>query len=459
MAMNFNDVDDLFADFDYTPTEKQQPTSNVTMKKAEPAPVEITFNDATNQLELVQSGQVKINQIGVELNNAFVEREDIIKNMLLSLITNSNVLLYGAPGTAKSLLTQELCSRIEGGNYFQWMLNKTTDPSEILGPFSVKKMEEDKFMRITTGKLPEAHVAFLDECYKSNSPCLNALLTIMNEHIFYNDGKPVPIPLMTVIGASNELPEDDTLAALHDRFLFRMKVNYVNDASNKKRMHSNYINTRSGRLHSTGKTTITIDELKALNNAAKNVNVSKDIVNTFIRLISTLNRNAIYVSDRRQNECFKILQGSAVLNSRSNVVLEDFKSLIYVLWEKESDLETIEREILKMVNPYDDKFKEITAQFDQIKKDIESCSTEDLKLKKSIEAKTAIERLTTKLNKLINDAVKNGRDVTDFAEFKDKMVDFNNANMSKMLGTTLLGGLDDEQPAVTADGSGDDSLF
>ena len=140
-------------------------------------------------------------------------------------------------------------------------------------------------------------------------------------------------------------------------------------------------------------------------------------------------------------------------------MLEDFKSLIYVLWEKESDLETIEREILKMVNPYDDKFKEITAQFDQIKKDIESCSTEDLKLKKSIEAKTAIERLTTKLNKLINDAVKNGRDVTDFAEFKDKMVDFNNANMSKMLGTTLLGGLDDEQPAVTADGSGDDSLF
>ena len=43
------------------------------------------------------------------------------------------------------------------------MLNKTSDPSEILGPFSVKEMENDKFMRITTGKLPEAHIAFMDE--------------------------------------------------------------------------------------------------------------------------------------------------------------------------------------------------------------------------------------------------------------------------------------------------------
>ena len=101
-----------------------------------------------------------------------------------------------------------MCGRIENANYFQWMLNKTSDPSEILGPFSVKEMENDKFMRITTGKLPEAHIAFMDEVFKSNAPTLNALLTIMNEHIFYNDGKPVDVPLISMFGASNEPPED-----------------------------------------------------------------------------------------------------------------------------------------------------------------------------------------------------------------------------------------------------------
>lgn len=88
------------------------------------------------------------------------------------------------------------------------MLNKTSDPSEVFGPFSVKAMENDKFLRITTGKLPEAHIAFMDEVFKSNAPTLNALLTIMNEHIFYNDGKPQPVPLISMFGASNEPPED-----------------------------------------------------------------------------------------------------------------------------------------------------------------------------------------------------------------------------------------------------------
>lgn len=43
------------------------------------------------------------------------------------------------------------------------MLNKTSDPSELLGPLSIKEMENDKFMRVTTGKLPESHIVFIDE--------------------------------------------------------------------------------------------------------------------------------------------------------------------------------------------------------------------------------------------------------------------------------------------------------
>ena len=85
----------------------------------------------------------------------------------------------------------------------------------------------------------------MDEVYKSNAPTLNALLTIMNEHIFYNDGKPNKIPLISLFGASNEPPEDESLNALHDRFIFRINVQYVKDAANKKRMHNNYLDKRA----------------------------------------------------------------------------------------------------------------------------------------------------------------------------------------------------------------------
>ena len=444
--LDFSDFDDMFADMGLEKATEQQLNNekNVTAKPVSAstetvsiAPVNAPLNPA-----VLQSAQAKMSQIFVEMNNIFVERDELIKLMELAIVTGTNLLMLGPPGTAKSAITYEMCGRIENANYFQWMLNKTSDPSEILGPFSVKEMENDKFMRITTGKLPEAHIAFMDEVFKSNAPTLNALLTIMNEHIFYNDGKPVEVPLISMFGASNEPPEDESLDAMYDRFIFRMNVQYIHDAANKKRMHSNYVDNRAGLLNLVNKTTITLAEVQALQAAAKTVKVPKDIINKFIRLISDLDRQAVHISDRRQNECFKVMQGSAVLAGRNSVTLDDFKSLVYVLWEKEEHIPLIESSILKMVNPYDDRFKELKENFNQVKTDIESITDSSQKSKKAIESKGVIEKIASKTNKLINEATKNGKDVAEFIEFRDNMVKYNQELINAALGTSF-GSLDE----------------
>lgn len=444
--LDFSDFDDMFADMGLEKATEQQLNNekNVTVKPVSAstetvsiAPVNAPLNPA-----VLQSAQAKMSQIFVEMNNLFVERDELIKLMELAIVTGTNLLMLGPPGTAKSAITYELCGRIENANYFQWMLNKTSDPSEILGPFSVKEMENDKFMRITTGKLPEAHIAFMDEVFKSNAPTLNALLTIMNEHIFYNDGKPVEVPLISMFGASNEPPEDESLDAMYDRFIFRMNVQYIHDAANKKRMHSNYVDNRAGLLNLVNKTTITLAEVQTLQAAAKTVKVPKDIINKFIRLISDLDRQAVHISDRRQNECFKVMQGSAVLAGRNSVTLDDFKSLVYVLWEKEEHIPLIESSILKMVNPYDDRFKELKENFNQVKTDIESITDSSQKSKKAIESKGVIEKIASKTNKLINEATKNGKDIAEFIEFRDNMVKYNQELINAALGTSF-GSLDE----------------
>ena len=444
--LDFSDFDDMFADMGLEKATEQQLNNekNVTAKPvpASTETVSITPVNAPLNPAVLQSAQAKMSQIFVEMNNLFVERDELIKLMELAIVTGTNLLMLGPPGTAKSAITYELCGRIENANYFQWMLNKTSDPSEILGPFSVKEMENDKFMRITTGKLPEAHIAFMDEVFKSNAPTLNALLTIMNEHIFYNDGKPVEVPLISMFGASNEPPEDESLDAMYDRFIFRMNVQYIHDAANKKRMHSNYVDNRAGLLNLVNKTTITLAEVQALQAAAKTVKVPKDIINKFIRLISDLDRQAVHISDRRQNECFKVMQGSAVLAGRNSVTLDDFKSLVYVLWEKEEHIPLIESSILKMVNPYDDRFKELKENFNQVKTDIESITDSSQKSKKAIESKGVIEKIASKTNKLINEATKNGKDVTEFIEFRDNMVKYNQELINAALGTSF-GSLDE----------------
>jgi MoxR-like ATPase len=448
--LDFSEFDGLFDDI-------QTPAKETTQVEAKPVVTEPVQADTGIQIENVnapinpatlQSAQAKMQQIYVEMNNLFVERDELIKIMQLAIATGTNLLMLGPPGTAKSAITYELCGRIENANYFQWMLNKTSDPSEVFGPFSVKEMENDKFLRITTGKLPEAHIAFMDEVFKSNAPTLNALLTIMNEHIFYNDGKPQPVPLISMFGASNEPPEDETLDAMYDRFIFRMNVQYIHDAANKKRMHSNYIDGRAGLLGLAAKTTISLTELQTLQQAAKAVRVPKDVINKFIRLINDLDRQAIHVSDRRQNECFKIMQGSAVLRGSNVVGLDDFKSLIYVLWEKEEHIPLIESAILKMVNPYDDRFKELKENFNQVKTDIDGITDSSQKSKKAIESKGVIEKIVGKVNKLINEASKNGKDTTEFTDFRDMMIQYNQQLISSALGATFGGfGLgDDDNP-------------
>ena len=441
----------IFGDFDSLFGELSNPANNIVEAKQEkvtqPVATATTGSvtiQSVNNSQIIKDAQAKISMIRSEMNDLFMEREVVIDCMLYALVSGQSLLMLGPPGTGKSKIAYELCSRIEKGNYFQWMLNKTSDPSELLGPLSIKEMENDKFMRITTGKLPEAHIGFIDEIYKANAPVLNILLPIMNEKIFYNDGKPNSIPLMTLIGASNEAPEEDSLLAFHDRFLFRINVHYLKDAANKKRMYENYINERQGLLNLINKTKITIEEIKELTEASKSAIVSRDIINKFIKFINDLSKDhSIVVSDRRQNECFKIMQASAVIDGRDKVGIDDFKALTYVLWEKEEQIPHIESAITKLINPFDDKYKAIKTSFESVVKDINSSVDENEKSHKSLEAKGSIEKLTSRLNRLINEASKYGKDTKEFLAFRNEMLEYSNKVVQEALSASL-GILDDD---------------
>src|SRR5512141_409915 len=128
----------------------------------------------------------RLRRIREELAQMFLERSEVIDGALAAVLAGHHVLLIGPPGTAKSMLADELCRRVDGAHYFQWLLTKFSTPEELFGAVSLRALENDDYRRVTTRKLPEAHIAFLDEVFKANSSILNAILSLINERVFHN---------------------------------------------------------------------------------------------------------------------------------------------------------------------------------------------------------------------------------------------------------------------------------
>ncbi|KAL6782059.1 hypothetical protein ACKKBF_B10515 [Auxenochlorella protothecoides x Auxenochlorella symbiontica] len=163
------------------------------------------------------------------LQRGLVERDTEVRLLLLAALAQEHILFIGPPGTAKSELGRRL-AQLYRGAFFERLLTRFSVPEELFGPLSMKALEHDEYKRKTTGYLPSASVAFVDEIFKANSAILNSLLTIINERLFDNGSVREKVPLRCLVGASNELPESEELDALYDRFLLRRQVAQVSPA-------------------------------------------------------------------------------------------------------------------------------------------------------------------------------------------------------------------------------------
>jgi MoxR-like ATPase len=204
-----------------------------------------------------------LNDLRSQLEASVLERRDEIEALLTALLARQHVLLLGPPGTAKSMLGNLLAEAMEAKTFTR-LLTKHSVPEELFGPYSLAGLEQDRYERKIDGYLPTAQIAVLDEIFKANSAILNALLTLLNERAFDNGTARLRCPLEIALGMSNEIPQDDGLGALYDRFTVRRWVAYLSDEDHFRSMLTASAKPLTARLTAQhlGALRIMVDEVK-----------------------------------------------------------------------------------------------------------------------------------------------------------------------------------------------------
>jgi MoxR-like ATPase len=252
-----------------------------------------------------------------------VGRSDTLLAMQLALLSRSHILLDGVPGVAKSYLTQKVLETITGDEdspcvVFKKQLMAGTMSDEIFGPMNSKDYREKAIWNHnTTGMLPSAHFAFLDEIYRASDSLLPSMMGILNEREFVNGSIVQKCPLLTAIGTTNFITDRPELEAFHDRWMIIHKVEPLTSAAARLKMMESYL--KGGEPV---EETITIDELLMLQDEVRKVELSSDLLSTFDSLLGDVRRNSggdnAVISDRRQCYVLRLLQAGHLLGQSSD---------------------------------------------------------------------------------------------------------------------------------------------
>jgi len=247
----------------------------------EPTPEEPLPQSHEVDRETVERLTVGRDQIVAELAKVIVGQQEVIEQIVITLLAGGHCLITGAPGLAKTLLVKSI-ARIFHLKFQRIQFTPDLMPADITGTEILQDTEEGRKMVFVRGPV-FAHMVLADEINRTPPKTQAALLEAMQEHQVTAAGvRHILDEPFFVLATQNPIEMEGTYPlpeAQLDRFMFNIVIDYLPEDEEVA-----VVTRTTGEMPAAIEALFTGEDVLRFHRIVRKVPVAEDIVRYAVRL-------------------------------------------------------------------------------------------------------------------------------------------------------------------------------
>lgn len=280
-----------------------------------------------SEIELYQQ---KIMECEQEIGKGIIGQKDVIRQVMLALLSGGNVLLEGMPGLGKTMLVRTI-SQVFLLSFKRIQFTPDLMPSDVTGTNIMVKEEGNSSFRFERGPV-FANLVLADEINRATPKTQSALLEAMQEHTVTvgNESHRLEEPFF-VLATQNPIEQEGTYPlpeAQLDRFMFKILIRFPGREELRE-----ILGLTEGQQTPEIRSLLNGEELLKVRELKDRIPIADAVMNYILELVMATHEPNPYIregaSPRAAQSLIRASRARAFMEGRFNVSFEDVQRTAY----------------------------------------------------------------------------------------------------------------------------------